>query len=166
MLASVGTRASRFLVSHLLVVASATALLVVPACSSGPERPPTIKVTGKVTMNGTPVPGATVSFQPTPPGGRAAVGITDDAGRYTLTTFSGGDGAVAGDYAVTVNKTETVAATSSASANSDEYVPPEGLKEPPPAKSLIPPRFGNARESGLRATVGGGSGSFDFELGK
>lgn len=166
MLASVGTRASRFLVSHLLVVASATALLVVPACSSGPKRPPTIKVSGKVTMNGTPVPGATVSFQPTAPGGRAAVGITDDAGQYTLTTFSAGDGAIAGDYAVAIDKKEKVAATSSANANSDDYVPPEGLKEPPPAKSLIPPRFSDTRESGLRAKVGGGSGSFDFELGK
>jgi hypothetical protein len=163
MLSFAGSTVSRF-----LAVGGALALLVaVPACSSGPKRPSTIKVSGKVTMNGTPVPGATVSFQPVAAGGRAAVGITDDAGKYVLTSFEAGDGAVAGDYGVAIVKNETAAATgSSANANSDDYVPPEGLKEPPPAKSLIPPRFNSPRESGLRATVGGGSTTFDFELAK
>lgn len=163
MLSIVGTNASR-----VLALAGAIALSVAAfGCSSGPKRPATIKVSGKVTMNGTPVPGATVSFQPAATGGRAAVGITDGAGQYVLTTFEAGDGAVAGDYGVAIVKSEaSAAAGSSSNANSDDYVPPEGLKEPPPAKSLIPPRFGSPRESGLRATVGGGSTTFDFDLGK
>ncbi|MBU6276673.1 MAG: hypothetical protein KGQ61_08545 [Planctomycetes bacterium] len=166
MLASVGTRASRFLVSHLLVVASATALLVVPACSSGPKRPPTIKVSGKVTINGTPVPKATVSFLSTVAGGRPAVGITDDAGQYTLTTFTAGDGAIAGDYGVAIIKVEEGAGSTVGTANTEQYIPPEGMKEPPPVKSLIPVRFNNPRESGLKATVGSGNNTFDFELAK
>jgi len=151
----------------LIAVIACAVLVAIIGCSGGPKRPPTVKVTGKVTMNGTPVPGATVSFQSTAPGGRAAVGITDGAGQYVLTTFEAGDGAIAGDYGVAIVKSETVAASgASSNANSDDYVPPEGLKEPPPAKSLIPPRFGSTRESGLRATVGGGSTTFDFDLGK
>ncbi|MFM8283308.1 MAG: hypothetical protein ACKOCW_07085 [Planctomycetaceae bacterium] len=157
-------------VSARWLVAAIACIAIVAAaagCSGGPKRPPTVKVTGKVTMNGTPVPGATVSFQPSATGGRAAVGITDGAGQYVLTTFEAGDGAIAGDYGVAIVKSETGAAAGlSSNANSDDYVPPEGLKEPPPAKSLIPPRFGSPRESGLRATVGGGSTTFDFDLGK
>lgn len=162
MLSSVGSTASR-----VLALASAVALLaVVPACSSGPKRPATIKVSGKVTMNGTPVPKATVSFQPTAAGGRAAVGITDDAGQYTLTTFTAGDGAVAGDYGVAIVKVEEGAGSTVGTANTEQYIPPEGMKEPPPVKSLIPARFNSPRESGLKATVGSGNNTFDFELAK
>lgn len=150
-----------------MVVLALALIAATPGCSGGPKRPATIKVSGKVTMGGTPVPRATVSFQPTAPGGRAAVGVTDDAGQYSLTTFTAGDGAVAGDYGVAIVKMEEGPAEGSASkANSDDYVPPEGLKEPPPAKSLIPPRFNNPRDSGLRASVGSGSTTFDFDLSK
>jgi hypothetical protein len=140
--------------------------LVTVGCSGGPKRPATVKVSGKVTMGGTPVPRATVSFQPTAPGGRAAVGITDDAGQYSLTTFTAGDGAVAGDYGVAIAKMEEGAAGGAGTANTDQYIPPEGMKEPPPAKSLIPTRFNTARDSGLRASVGSGANTFDFDLSK
>ncbi|NCY17537.1 MAG: carboxypeptidase regulatory-like domain-containing protein [Actinobacteria bacterium] len=149
-----------------MVVLALGLFLSTPGCSSGPKRPATVKVSGKVTMNGTPVPRATVSFQPTAPGGRAAVGITDDAGQYALTTFTAGDGAVAGDYGVAIVKMEEGAAAGAGTANTDQYIPPEGMKEPPPAKSLIPTRFNNPRESGLRASVGSGSDTFNFELSK
>lgn len=139
---------------------------VAVGCSGGPKRPATVKVSGKVTMGGTPVPRATVSFQPTAPGGRAAVGVTDDAGQYTLTTFSAGDGAVAGDYGVAIVKMEEGAAGGAGTANTDQYIPPEGMKEPPPVKSLIPTRFNNSRDSGLRASVGSGANTFDFDLSK
>lgn len=140
--------------------------LVAPGCSGGPKRPATVKVSGKVTMGGTPVPRATVSFQPNGQGGRAAVGVTDDAGQYSLTTFSAGDGAVAGDYGVAIVKMEEGAAAGAGTANTDQYIPPEGMKEPPPAKSLIPTRFNEARTSGLRVSVGSGPNTFDFDLSK
>ena len=95
-----------------------------------------------------------------------AVGITDDAGQFTLTTFSAGDGAVAGDYGVAIVKMEEGAGNATATANPEQYIPPEGMKEPPPAKSLIPVRFNNPRESGLKATVGSNSTTFTFELAK
>ena len=95
-----------------------------------------------------------------------AVGVTDDAGQFTLTTFSAGDGAVAGDYGVAIVKMEEGAGNATATANTEQYIPPEGMKEPPPAKSLIPVRFNNPRESGLKATVGSNSTTFTFELAK
>ncbi|NBV46767.1 MAG: hypothetical protein EBR86_14295 [Planctomycetia bacterium] len=149
-----------------MVVLALALLAATPGCSGGPKRPATIKVSGKVTMGGTPVPRATVSFQPTGTGGRAAVGVTDDAGQYSLTTFTAGDGAIAGDYGVAIVKMEEGGAAGAGTANTDQYIPPEGMKEPPPAKSLIPTRFNNPRESGLRASVGSGSDTFNFELSK
>ncbi len=149
-----------------MVVLALALIAATPGCSGGPKRPATIKVSGKVTMGGTPVPRATVSFQPTAPGGRAAVGVTDDAGQYSLTTFTAGDGAVAGDYGVAIVKMEEGGAAAAGTANTDQYVPPEGMKEPPPAKSLIPTRFNSPRESGLKASVGSGSTTFDFDLSK
>ncbi len=149
-----------------MMVLALALLATAPGCSGGPKRPATIKVSGKVTMGGTPVPRATVSFQPTATGGRAAVGVTDDAGQYSLTTFTAGDGAIAGDYGVAIVKMEEGGAAAAGTANTDQYIPPEGMKEPPPAKSLIPTRFNSPRDSGLRASVGSGSKTFDFDLSK
>ena len=56
------------------------------------------KVTGKVTVAGSPMQDITVTFLPT--SGRPASGITDSSGNFTLATFSKGDGAVEGKHKV------------------------------------------------------------------
>lgn len=78
----------------------AAALLLAPA-GCGPRRPPTVAVAGRVVRGGSPVAGAAVTFAPLA-GGRPATGVTDAEGRFRLTTFRAGDGAVLGEHVATV----------------------------------------------------------------
>jgi hypothetical protein len=86
---------------------TATALLATFAvgCSGEDDgRQEVFPVTGKITVSGSPIAGATVSYAPK--GDQpVAVGKTDDKGVYELTTYEYGDGAAAGDYEVLVTKT-------------------------------------------------------------
>jgi hypothetical protein len=70
------------------------------------------KVEGVVTLDGSPLSGATVSFMPVGEG-RAASGLTDGDGYFRLTTFRTDDGALAGDYkvVVVVDNSERIPAT-------------------------------------------------------
>jgi hypothetical protein len=81
-------------------------LLVALGCSRGPQF---VAVSGRVTLDGEPLAGASVQFSPVaPPGsveapGPGSTGVTDADGRYTLTVV-GGDrpGAVTGEHQVRI----------------------------------------------------------------
>src|SRR5688572_7087832 len=88
-----------------LVALLSFAAVSIAGCSSGPDRPETFSVTGKVTYNDKPVDGATVTFV-SDNSPHAAVGITDAAGQYTLMTFVKDDGAVPGNYRVKIVKVD------------------------------------------------------------
>jgi hypothetical protein len=63
-------------------------------------------VTGTVTMDGQPLSGATVVFNPEGGGGgQIATGLTDGGGKFTMGTIKKGDGVRPGKYRVTVTKT-------------------------------------------------------------
>jgi hypothetical protein len=75
----------------------------------GPKGLKTEFVEGVVTLDGAPLAGAVVSFIPVSPNGIAAIGHTDESGKYMLTSDKGGlpqAGAVGGDYVITVTKHE------------------------------------------------------------
>jgi hypothetical protein len=55
-----------------------------------------------VTYKAKPIAGAHVSFSPVEGSGRAATGITDSDGQFTLGTFAATDGAIPGPYRVSV----------------------------------------------------------------
>jgi len=57
-----------------------------------------VRVTGVVNHHGKPVQGALVAFH----GEYTAAAYTDEEGKFTLTTFEPGDGALAGDYVVAI----------------------------------------------------------------
>jgi len=144
---------------------SALSLAVIAGCgpSAPSNRPKTNVVTGKVTYQGAPVEGATVSFLPADPKGRGAVGRTDASGQYKLTTFGGGgDGAVAGSYRVTVAKTTT---KSKLTEEQEKEYMGKGTPIPPPdVTEGLPVKYKQDATSGLTADVKEGGGTFDFEL--
>ncbi|XZE54143.1 carboxypeptidase-like regulatory domain-containing protein [Planctomycetaceae bacterium SH139] len=80
------------------------AVVVIGCGPTGGKQMRTFPVTGKVTMGGAPVPGATVTFAPVVDGNPSAFARTDTQGVYTLTTYDTGDGAVKGEYKVLVSK--------------------------------------------------------------
>lgn len=76
-------------------------LLVGTGCG-GAGKP--VKTEGIITLDGKPVEGATVTFVPEAGGGPSASGITGSDGVFRLTTRNHNDGALPGDYKVTVEK--------------------------------------------------------------
>jgi hypothetical protein len=165
-------------VSRWMMV-GAPALLVVAGISGcgGDGRPRTEPVTGVVTLDGDPVEGALVSFSPEGGSGQSAVGTTDASGRYQLTTFRQGDGAVEGTYTLTVAKWDGVApipAQTEAPAEQrdysdgdygDAYTPPDAAPPPPP-KNLLPEKYNSPRTSELNYTVTRGENTYDIPLTK
>jgi hypothetical protein len=82
------------LVSGLLAVALAA------GCGGG--KPGPVPVKGVLKVDGQPVAGAVVVFQPRDPGGKEAYGTTDASGAFKMTTDSPGDGALPGQYKVVI----------------------------------------------------------------
>jgi hypothetical protein len=85
--------------SWYLPIWAASVVLVGFGCG-GKDQP--VKVHGIVTLDGEPVHGAIVSFLPDEKGGRFAVGTTAKDGSFRLKTYKDDDGALPGDYRVTV----------------------------------------------------------------
>lgn len=119
------------------------------------NRPQTVKASGVVMFNGEPLDEATVTLQPVS-GAHAAFAQTDLEGRFALTTFDPGDGAVAGEYQVSVAKTEL------------DYQPdPIDPDANPPIyqaeRSLVPEKYTSPPTSGLNVTIPA-SGNANIEL--
>jgi len=106
----------------------------------------TYTTSGMLSLDGQTVSGATVSF--TPASGPGAVGVTDAQGRFELTTFARGDGAVAGEHVVTITRFE---AAKQAGGDGGEYVPPTSPLPAP--KNTFPKQYAEAETSGLKATI-------------
>ncbi|MEX2174225.1 MAG: carboxypeptidase-like regulatory domain-containing protein [Pirellulaceae bacterium] len=148
------------------------ALGLVLGCGEG-TGVSTVAVTGTVTHKGAPLAGAVVSFVPV--GGvteekRSAVGVTDAAGKYSLTTQAKDDGAVPGEYQVSITRYEGPPPV----AGGGEEAGPDGempasyggeAPETPPAQNLLPAKYASPDTSGLTATVAGGEPApHDFDL--
>jgi hypothetical protein len=130
----------------------------------------TVKVEGIVTLDGTPVQGATVIFVPQG-GEREANGLTDADGVFHLTTFNTGDGAMPGTYKVTVEK-HAVPTDLGGTPTPDD---PDSMrkamqdraknaqKDPRANKSSLPADYANQKTTPLQFTIPS-SGQIKIEL--
>lgn len=120
------------------------------AFSVGCGGPSMYPVSGSIKYKGEPVADARVLFTPTGSGdAKPASGVTDAQGNFSLTTDKPGDGAMAGDYTVSVTKTAE-------SKEGDYSAPP-----PPP----FPEKYTNPTGSDLKASVkADGTNNFPLEL--
>ncbi len=81
-------------------------------CSSGPTAPPTVPVSGRVTLDKAPLAGASVEFQPLDKGAVTFDGAatTDDQGNYELklsgANFGDVKGVPPGKYRINIGKVE------------------------------------------------------------
>lgn len=103
------------------------------------------KVTGTVTLDGSPYPNAVVMFSPQK--GRPSTAITDEMGSYELTYIRTTKGAEPGEHQVAISTQPPTV--------DDNYRGPQ-FKDP------IPTRYN--RRSELTRTVELGANEFDFEL--
>jgi hypothetical protein len=113
-------------------------------------RPPVYPATGSVEYLGQPVAGATVMLlsgtdDGSDPQAQMAHGRTDAAGRFRLRRYKEYEGAVAGEYRVTITKIEFIDTTPANPQPDRDY--------PPIEKSVLPQKYANFKTSGLTATV-------------
>ena len=147
-------------------MAAAACLLLVVAggCSKKEGRPKVYPAGGTVTYKGTPVEGAHVAFRGDG-NVRPATGKTDASGRFTLTTFNSGDGAVPGTHQVTVSKLPINAAPPKPVIESREEAAKRPKLPPPSVENLLPAKYADPANSELVYTVEvSGSNNFKIDL--
>lgn len=101
---------------------------------------PTAAVAGRVLFQGAPVGNVTITF--TPADGRPATGSVDAEGRFRLSTFATGDGAVVGKHRVTFGSVEVPPMPGTPDA--------KGFKPPPPP---FPKRYAGLSTTDLEIDV-------------
>src|SRR5947209_3838508 len=129
------------------------ALLAVTLAGCGKGVSP---VQGVVTLEGTPVAGATVLFMPDGQDeGRPATGFTSPDGTFRLTTFRPDDGALAGKYRVLVQKAEAAKDRSAAEQSALERAKAKREEEvaQKKRKPSLPEAYAKFETTPLRCTV-------------
>lgn len=139
------------------------AILSTLGCSAitdeNPNWPKRYKASGVVTYEGKAVEGAEVTFQCND-GKSTATAKTDSAGRFVLTTYVEGDGAVAGQHVVTIRRVDVVDMTPK-----DVDVSAGGTALPPKITWIVPEKYSLPNKSGLQAEVQDkGPNEFKFDL--
>jgi hypothetical protein len=126
----------------------AASFWVLAGCSRGDR--PVARVSGVVTYNGKPLTTGTVMFVPIE-SGPPAYGKIEPDGRYKLSTYSSGDGAVIGKHAVMITALE-------------QLTPEEAANPLRSPKLLIPMKYNDTKTSGLTAEVTSDDNMIDFPL--
>lgn len=158
-------------------LAVCSALLLVIGCSDGGvgggDRKSVYPVKGKITMNGAPVAGATVTFSPQSEQ-PVAYGRTNSSGEYALTTYDANDGAAEGEYVVLVSKSVSASSSESSGQSMHDAMTAGasgggahggGSGQAEESGSLLPEKYSSQADSGLKATVSSsGDNNFDFDL--
>lgn len=130
--------AQRSIVCYMVVALLGLSLV---GCSSKGELEP-VPVAGTISHNNQPLTHGSVAFIPTDrTKGRSARATISEGGTFELTTFDANDGALPGNYKVTVF-----------CFDGTRDVPGSRLSKPGP--SLIPERYNTADTTDLTATVG------------
>lgn len=163
-----------------LLFGFATGALVLSGCGGGTPVLDTEPVTGVVTLDGEPVPEATVLFSPVNEGeGTPATGMTDSEGVYTLTARPAGGakgeagaGTTPGEYNVGVIKTESAEAMSAEeqhkqATQGDGGGSPEEQHEQAgqgDESNIVPEKYNSPKNSGITVTVTEGKNEIPIEL--
>jgi hypothetical protein len=125
----------------------AIVVLMVMAAGCGKSGDALVPVTGRVLVDGKPAAGAAVVFHPADGTGDGThpVAQVDANGEFQLTTIRSGDGAVPGEYRVTL--TRYVSAPRRKGIEGEEA----------PARNLIPDKYARADSTPLTATIRAGA---------
>ena len=140
--------------------------VLVSLLGCGSKGPKVYRVEGIVTLDGTPVADANVSFVPKQAGAPddltgplLAGGATDAAGKYTLTTNRGsaiGGGTTVGEYQVSIVKKKMTNPLTGPLAPGQRFVPQYQYE--------VPRAFEDSQKSNISVEVVKGKNVFNFAL--
>ena len=139
-------------------------ILAVSGCSDS-DRQPVYSVRGTVRLEGKAMPGGgSIAFIPMEhQKGKTAGGEIRENGTYELTTYSNGDGSMAGYFRVVI--IQATATEPHTSIPDGQPIPKEGLQGMTVAiEDQIPAAYGDPGKSPLRATVEPTSNVLNFDL--
>ena len=153
---------------------SLIALLIVSVTAVGCGPPYTLhSVTGKVTLDGVPLVGATVTLKPIGADAKPASGTCDKNGEYSVVDMrpEGAAGAAAGEYKVgilwykpSVDTSQMTSGGSSAADVEKADDSKEARSGTTGPKSELPTAYQNPDTSELTLTVKPGTNKSDFAL--
>lgn len=131
-----------------VIIVAAVGLLAAPGCSAKQRQgPKVVRVNGRVLYKGQPLAEAIVTFS-NAEANIAAYGQSGADGRFKLTTFERGDGAVPGKHQVSVRKVRII------DPNPPGFNPfTDGEAKPVKEVWLIPKHYASLRTSKLTADV-------------
>lgn len=117
----------------------------------GDGRPSLVPVSGKVTLNGAPIDGALIGFEPDGIEGysRPSISTTDSSGNFVVGTYDKADGMPAGKYKVTVFKKEVVGKLPE-NFNSEDTA---ANVQPVRYQWTVPRKYATSTDSGLTVEV-------------
>ena len=137
-------------------------LVVLPGCGDAVVKPKTFPVTGTVVYKGDPVANVKVMFM-TDGAPRTANGVTDDQGKFKLSTFDVNDGALPGEHKIVVIKETANAAPKTVDTSmlddpskmASQYNDDMKKKESEEKKmsSLLPLKYASLETTPLKETV-------------
>jgi hypothetical protein len=125
--------------------------LIAAAIATSCSGPNSATVSGTITLDGQPLPGASVSFYPDGDGKPPASGQTDAQGRYSLSTGSSA-GLAPGKYVAVVVATK------------DPPQPYDSTGAEVPPIPITPAKYGDATKSDLRIEVKPGKNDIPLAL--
>jgi hypothetical protein len=122
---------------------------VLAGCGDG--RPSLVPVSGTVMLNGAPIEGALVGFEPDGIDGysRPSIATTDSAGKFVVGTYDKADGMPKGKYKVTVLKKEVVGKLPE-NYNSEDTA---ANVQPVKYQWTVPQKYATSANSGLSVEV-------------
>jgi hypothetical protein len=124
------------------------------------QAPPVlVPVKGKVTLDGKPLPGASIGFLPR--SGPAGAAEVKEDGSYEIQYMGGAKGLPVGDYVVQVSYVMGRFGKPLSIAEQFSLVPSEARLG---AKELLPKKYSDFGASELRAKVPPDGGTFNFDL--
>lgn len=134
---------------------------MLPGCGSAAGGPPVVPAEGVVLLDGKPLSGADIMFEPRgSTKGQAVFARTDSAGKFLLKSPDGKrTGAAVGEYHVVVNKLVR--------PDGSDFVPDPnaGPMDTGGFREWLPPVYSDNAVSQLQATVpAGGTKTLEFKL--
>jgi hypothetical protein len=140
------------LMSFRTLLVPIVAALTVTGCGSRANLAP---ITGRVTLEGKPVPNMIINFTPLgETGGNGALGHTDADGRFKLLDARGETGAHVGEYKISFYP----------GASRTQQTDPALDVVSVPSRGGLPPIYLDPNQTPLRATVPRGGGTVELTL--
>jgi hypothetical protein len=144
-----------------VAVAASSLALSHFGCNSGPSGPPLVPAEGTVALDGKPLAGALVMFEPQgETRGHALFGKTDAAGKFAVSSPDGKrKGAMTGHYKVIVNKL--------VKPDGSDFIPDpnKGPEDTGGFRELLPAAYSDQSQSQLQAEIPeGGTKALEFKL--